>query len=83
MYMLKDCIHNHMDELALLVNAKFSLQSIPKECRSDDFQNILDEITVYIEKHCKHQWVNDLIDVDPDRSKSICYCDYCFTTKNN
>jgi len=30
---------------------------------------------------CKHQWINDLIDIDPDRSKMIVYCELCKITK--
>lgn len=30
---------------------------------------------------CDHEWVNDLIDIDPDRSKEICYCLKCEITK--
>jgi len=30
---------------------------------------------------CEHKWVNDLIDIDPDRSQYICYCCKCELTK--
>jgi hypothetical protein len=30
---------------------------------------------------CKHDWVQDLIDIDPDRSQTIEYCKICQTTK--
>ena len=30
---------------------------------------------------CKHDWVTDLIDIDPDRSKTIEYCKICSFTK--
>jgi hypothetical protein len=32
-------------------------------------------------KECIHEWVNDLIDIDPDRSQYICYCCKCELTK--
>jgi hypothetical protein len=31
--------------------------------------------------NCEHEWVKDLIDIDPDRSKEICYCIKCELTK--
>lgn len=30
---------------------------------------------------CKHEWLTDSIDIDPDRSKTIEYCKICGTTK--
>ena len=39
--------------------------------------------TKYIEENCDHVLVHDLIDIDPDRSKSICYCEKCMTTFPN
>ena len=30
---------------------------------------------------CDHVWVEDYIDIDPDRSKKICYCSKCHVSK--
>lgn len=30
---------------------------------------------------CDHNWINDVIDIDPDRSQQICYCIKCEVTK--
>jgi hypothetical protein len=30
---------------------------------------------------CKHEWIVDSIDIDPDRSKTIEYCKICELTK--
>jgi len=30
---------------------------------------------------CNHEWVQDSIDIDPDRSKTIEYCKICHLTK--
>jgi hypothetical protein len=30
---------------------------------------------------CNHKWVQDMIDIDPDRSKTIEYCTRCELTK--
>jgi hypothetical protein len=29
---------------------------------------------------CKHEWIQDSIDIDPDRSQTIEYCKICQTT---
>jgi len=39
-------------------------------------ENILNEVCV-----CEHEWVYDLIDIDLDTSKHICYCIKCEVTK--
>jgi hypothetical protein len=31
---------------------------------------------------CNHEWVDDYIDIDPDRSQKITYCRLCEVTKN-
>jgi hypothetical protein len=33
------------------------------------------------EDPCCHEWVDDLIDIDPDRSMHIIYCILCYKTK--
>jgi hypothetical protein len=35
--------------------------------------NVLDD--------CEHEFIFDLIDIDPDRSKQVCYCSKCHKTK--
>ena len=30
---------------------------------------------------CQHNWVEDYIDINPDRSQKICYCNECGVTK--
>lgn len=36
-----------------------------------------EKIRYKIRSLCKHQWVQDTIDIDPDRSKTIEYCKCC------
>lgn len=33
-------------------------------------------------KTCVHEWVIDLIDIDPDNSRQITYCKHCEFTKS-
>ena len=46
-------------------------------------KNMLKKIDNFIIKKCQHVWVNDLIDIDPDRSKNIKYCSKCYLTDYN
>lgn len=45
----------------------------------------LETLIKYVENHiknkCNHEWIKDLIDIDPDRSKEICYCVKCEITQ--
>jgi len=40
-----------------------------------------DKIQSKLTSMCKHEWVEDTIDIDPDRSQTIEYCKICQTTK--
>ena len=40
----------------------------------------LEEIKIFLLKNCNHKWVNDLIDVTPDRSIYVKYCELCEST---
>jgi type VI protein secretion system component Hcp len=36
-----------------------------------------EKLTQKIVSLCKHEWIEDSIDIDPDRSKTIEYCKIC------
>jgi hypothetical protein len=45
----------------------------------------LDNLKLFIKdlinKKCEHEWMDDTIDINPDRSQNICYCVKCEVTK--
>lgn len=43
--------------------------------------NLKHKLTDFINHECDHEFVEDLIDIDPDRSKIINYCKICGYTK--
>ena len=44
-------------------------------------KQFLHKVNQYISNHCDHEWVNDIIDIDVERSQNICYCIKCETNK--
>jgi archaellum component FlaC len=50
-----------------------------------NIQNNLQELKSFVKEQlknrCNHIWITDLIDIDPDRSKTICYCSLCEVEK--
>jgi hypothetical protein len=45
----------------------------------DSLNNIMER---YPKNNCDHCWVNDYIDLTPERSMKICYCTKCEATFN-
>lgn len=44
-------------------------------------QQLLDEINDYIYDQCDHEWIDDHIDIDIEKSQQICYCCKCELNK--
>ena len=49
--------------------------SIPKECE----HSTQSECVHSIPSECEHSIIDDLIDIDPDTSQIIYYCEKCYT----
>lgn len=52
------------------------------EEKDEEYYAIIKTMDKYLYKHCNHKIVKDLIDIDPDRSKTIYYCEICELTFN-
>ena len=44
-------------------------------------KEFLEKINKYISDNCEHEWVNDTIDIDVEKSQQITYCYKCETNK--
>lgn len=64
-------------QLRIMISIRNQMQHISQKDHTPDFADIYRSIQAYIEKHCHHHIVKDMIDIDPDRSQTIYYCEYC------
>jgi len=67
-------------EVKTMLSIQKQLYSIPVSRQTRDYYDILSKVNQYLHKHCIHNVVHDLIDIDPDRSQSISYCTICGST---
>jgi|1048.fasta_scaffold169540_1 hypothetical protein len=67
------------NNVALMKSVRNQMMSIPAAERNADYESIYKSIQEYLRKYCQHRIVDDLIDLDPDRSMTIYYCEYCET----
>jgi hypothetical protein len=66
-------------EIAELCRAKNILKNLMPSSKKEIVE-IYEKISSYIDKNCKHILVRDSIDISPDISKPIIYCEVCFRT---
>jgi len=46
----------------------------------NDLDEILKKVISYLQKNCPHERVQDMIDINPDKSVNIVYCSICEET---
>ena len=47
----------------------------------NSIETIIEDIEDNVKDNCVHKWVHDNIDITPDMSQPIIYCEYCEITK--
>jgi hypothetical protein len=67
-------------EVSVMLSVHKELQTMPITRQTPEYFDILKLVTKYLHKHCRHDVVHDLIDIDPDRSRTITYCTICGNT---
>lgn len=55
----------------------FSEKSFPNAKFIALINNLLENIDKTLKAECKHDYVDDYIDIDYDKSQRICYCSKC------
>ena len=73
-----------IDSLVLLRNTLLSSKNFLLD---PDYKEILGQIEhliktidVKVKAECRHEYVEDYIDVDVERSQRVCYCSKCWST---
>lgn len=68
-----------MEHIQEMVSA---LARLKYYCKDDDneLQMICKLMEQYIETKCQHHIIYDVIDISPDASQTIRYCEYCEKT---
>ena len=69
------CEFNDDRGLYLLFNSEENMQVFVE--RKKQIQYLKNMCNHYIHSLCKHEFIEDVIDIDPDRSKTITYCRLC------
>ena len=70
-------MHEIIYKLKLLLERE--VQSLHNEIEFK--RELLTEIKTYCRNNCTHKWIDDLIDIDPDTTKRIIYCEKCELNK--
>jgi hypothetical protein len=68
------------DALYMIIRSRDLLQMIDKNEQNGLYLEICNKIETYINKYCNHDFIDDMIDIDPDKSISIRYCKNCSYT---
>lgn len=68
------------EDVKSLIRSKNVLERHSERMNASDHQAIMNFINEYLLKYCNHNKIHDLIDITPDKSMYIIYCDKCYCT---
>ncbi len=78
-----------LDDIDYMTISEFSDICYPKNNKAfftekiKHFQDLIDNCNNELDHLCCHNYVDDVIDITPERSQSITYCAICETVKND
>jgi hypothetical protein len=68
------------ESVEIMVRAKNYLDGLPQQIQNAEYKKIVDLVNSYIDQFCKHNILKDSIDLGPETSKTIFYCETCYKT---
>ena len=69
-----------MEHIQEMVAALARLKYCNNNENDNEWKSICELMEQYIERHCQHHIIHDVIDISPDASQTIHYCEYCEKT---
>jgi len=64
-------------QIFCMTKAKEWLEKVDRKYQDIEYNQILNYIIEYLKTNCPHNVIQDTIDITPDNSKTISYCEYC------
>ena len=71
---------DNTEKVDAVQHAHLKMISVPPIHRDEEYSKICTALQNYLKTNCTHDIMTDLIDIDPDRSKTITYCTKCMVT---
>lgn len=77
-------VTNNMNEHELwtVIQNKLAMEKIPRFQWSTEYTTLYNHTEQFCRQHCNHQLMIDDVDVTPDKSIRITYCNLCLCTFN-
>ena len=66
--------------ISLMRSASNQLLCIPISKQSPEYAAIFQSIQAYLRTNCAHHIIEDMVDIHPECSQTIYYCEYCEIT---
>jgi hypothetical protein len=67
-------------DLRIMVSIRNQMQRIPPKDHTPEYAAIYQSVQSYIRNHCNHRIIEDMVDIHPECSQTIYYCEYCEST---
>jgi hypothetical protein len=70
-------------DIEIMAKVKSYLELYPEKLRNQEYKTISNRVNEYLEQKCVHNIIIDSIDITPDSSQTIYYCEKCYKTFDN